>query len=246
MRKIVAIGGGGFGTKHSTKPINEEIIKLTKKKNPNLLFIPTASLDSQEYVKNIQEHFDKLNCPVDVLYLIKEKPNRNEIKNKINSADIIYVGGGNTLRMMTLWRNLGVDQLLLKAYQSGKVMCGVSAGSICWFKFGNSDSRKFKNPEADFIKVTGLGFINALHCPHYDSEKERQKSLKNMMKKVSQIAIAIDDYCAIEVIDDKYRILSTKPEANAYKIYWKNGKFVHEVIEQKEKFESLEELLTKN
>lgn len=191
MGKIVAIGGGGFGSKYNTKPINEEIIKLSKKKNPNLLFIPTASLDSQEYVKNIQEHFGNLNCAVDVLYLVKEKPALKEIEKKIFNADIIYVGGGNTLRMMNLWRKLGVDKLLHQAYQSGKVMCGVSAGSICWFKFGNSDSRKFKNPQADYIKVLGLGFIDALHCPHYDSESDRQESLKNMMKKVSKIAIAL-------------------------------------------------------
>ena len=91
------------------------------------------------------------------------------------SADIIYVGGGNILKMMTLWRKLKVDELLNEARAKGIILCGISAGSICWFNYGNSDSRKFKNPNADYIKVTGLGFINAIHCPHYDTESKRNR-----------------------------------------------------------------------
>ena len=246
MSKIIAIGGGGFGSQFNTTLINKEIIKLTGKLNPKLLFIPTASSDSQEYVKSIQNHFgDILSCSIDILYLIKEKPDLHEIANKIFNSDIIYVGGGNTLMMMNLWRKLGVDKLLHEAHMANKVMCGVSAGSICWFNFGNSDSRKFKNPQADFIKVTGLGFIDALHCPHYDSENERKESLKKMMRKNSGVAIAIDDCCAIQVIDDKFKIISSKPGANAYKIYWKKGKFYHELIEQKEEFLDIKNLINK-
>jgi len=245
MGKIVAIGGGGFGSKYNIVKISREIIEFSGKINPNLLFIPTASSDSQEYADQIKAHFGQLNCNIDVLYLVKEKPYKEEIENKILKADIIYVGGGNTLKMMKLWRKLGVDKLLNTAYMNNKVLCGVSAGSICWFDFGNSDSRKFKNPEADLIKVRGLGLINALHCPHYDSETDRKESLKNMMKKVSGPAIALDDCCALQIHDDKYKIISSISGANAYKVYWKKDKFYHEAIEQKDEFELLEELLKK-
>lgn len=246
MGKIVAIGGGGFGLtdKNQISDIYKEILNLSGKTSPNLLFIPTASSDSQEYVESIQNCFGKkLNCNVDVLYLINEKPTFDTIKFKIESADIIYVGGGNTLKMMTLWRKLGVDNLLRQAYQNNKVLCGVSAGSICWFNFGNSDSRKYKNPNANLIKVRGLGLVEALHCPHYDSEKDRKESLKNMMKKYKGMAIAIDDHCALQIIDDQYRVLSSKDTANAYRVYWHKGEFFEEKIVKSDDFLNITTLL---
>lgn len=244
MKTIVAIGGGE--TFDENLPINKKIVELSKKKNPRLLFIPTASGDPIPYFDKLNEHFSKLNCVCDVLYLIREKPIKKLIQEKILSADIIYVGGGNTFRMMKIWKKTGVDELLKKAYQNGTVMCGLSAGSICWFKYGNSDSRKFKNPNSDLIKVSGLGLIDALHCPHYDVEKNRKPDLKRMMNKTSRVVgIAIDNCCAIEIVDDMYRIIDSKKTANAYKVYWKQGKFIEEKIKKDEKYKKLNELISK-
>ena len=179
-------------------------------------------------------------------YLIKDKLSKKQIEDKILSTDAIYVGGGNTLKMMAIWKKLGVDKILKKAYRKGIVLSGRSAGSICWFKYGNSDSRKFTSGSNRLIKVTGLGLINALHCPHYDVEIYRQKDLKRMMKITSKVvAIAIESCCAIEVIDDKFRILKSKPDAKAYKIYWKQGKYFKEEIPNKKEFENLNDLLKK-
>jgi dipeptidase E len=168
-KAIVAIGGGQIRTR-GTAPIDREIIRLSQKKNPRLLFIPTASSDSEKYWKNIQEYFgDFLKCETDVLFLIKEPPSPERIRSKILSADIIYVGGGNTLQMMRIWRRLGVDQLLVSAYENGTVLSGISAGAICWFDAGHSDSMSFYNPRKwQYIKVRGLGLVNGIHCPHYN------------------------------------------------------------------------------
>src|SRR5579863_363198 len=109
---IVAIGGGKIATRQ-TLPIDREIIRLTHQKNPRLLFIPTASSDSEIYWKKVQKYFgDFLKCKTDVLFLMKENPSREQIRSKISGTDIIYVGGGNTLQMMRVWRRLGVDKLL--------------------------------------------------------------------------------------------------------------------------------------
>lgn len=248
--KIVAIGGGHGGETLNGKkypmevaPIYKEIILLSGKKNPKFLFIPTASHDSEGYSKLIRKNFEKLGCNVDILNLTKEKDKKNY--SKILKSDIIYVGGGNTLYMMNLWKRKGVDKLLFQAYKKGIVLSGLSAGAICWFKHGNSDSRKFKNPNAGLIKVTGLGMINALCCPHYDSEKDRKSDLKRMMKKTSGVAIAIEECCALEVIDDEYRIITSKPKASAYKVYWKNGKYYQEKIVKEKNLLSLDGLLKK-
>src|ERR1700693_583913 len=132
-KTIVAIGGGEIRTR-GTAAIDREIIRLSNKQNPKLLFIPTASSDSERYWKHVQEYFGEfLKCNTDVLFLIKEQPSKERIKEKILSAEIIYVGGGNTLLMMRLWRRLGVDKLLKAAYENGTVLSGISAGSICWF-----------------------------------------------------------------------------------------------------------------
>ena len=249
MKKIVAIGGGEIGRpgfKVETRKIDEEIIRLTDKKNPKLLFIPTASFDSEDYYKVVKKYFGKmLGCRIDVLYLIKEKSNKKEIENKILNSDIIYVGGGQTSKMMRVWRKFGVDKVLLKAHKKGIVMSGLSAGAICWFSFGNSDSRKFDNPEANLMRVKGLGMVKALFCPHYDVEKERKADLKKMMKKNSGVAIAVENCCAIEIIDDKYRIISSKNSANAHKVYWKNNKFHKELIKKEKDFKLLENILKK-
>ena len=249
MKKIIAIGGGEIrrpGTKIETQKIDEEIIKLSGKKNPKLLFVPTASFDSEEYYEVVKKYFgDKLGCQVNILYLIENKLTKKEIENKILNSDIIYVGGGQTSKMMRVWKKMGVDKILLKAYEEGIVMSGFSAGAICWFSFGNSDSKKFDNPEANLIRVKGLGIIKALFCPHYDVEKERKADLKKMMKRNSGVAIAIENCCAIEIIDNKYKIISSKTSANAYRVYWKNNKFYEEILEKNEKLKPLKNLLKK-
>ncbi len=236
---------GGFYPVETTL-IDKEIINQTGKSSPELLFIPTASNDSEGYFQVVKKHFSKLGCKVDALYLINDKLSKKQIENKILSTDIIYVGGGNTLKMMATWRKMGIDIILKKAHKKGVVLSGISAGSICWFKYGNSDSRKFTNGSNKLIKVTGLGLIDALHCPHYDAEKHRQNDLKRMMKTTSKtIAIALENCCAIEVIDNKFRIIKSKPNTKAYKIYWKGGKYFKEDIISKKEFESLDALLNK-
>ncbi len=248
MQKIVAIGGGsiGFGAAQpEVKSISLEIIKLSGKKHPRLVFLPTASSDDKAYSRAVQSHFGGLGCTVDVLYLHKQSPKLTDIRKRILSSNIIYVGGGNTLMMMNRWKKLGVDKVLREAHQKGKVLCGTSAGALCWFKKGNSDSRKYHNPKAGLIKVTGLGFINTLGCPHYDAEKERKPELKKMMKKTPGLSIAMDNCAALEVVGDQYRVLRSKPQAGVYKVYWTRGRYYQDRLPLDGVWRSLPELLIK-
>jgi dipeptidase E len=231
-QRIIAIGGGKIGWGASpceVMSISREIVRLSGRKHPRLLFIPTASSDDRSYARMVQHHFShELHCRVEVLYLHKERPAFSEIRKAILTADIIYVGGGNTLMMMNRWKKLGVDRVLREAHRRGKVLCGTSAGALCWFRQGNSDSRKYHDPKAGLIKVTGLGFIDALGCPHYNAEKDRKPELKQMMKKTKGVAIALDNCAALEVVGDRYRAVTSKGKAGIYRVYWKNGKY-HQV-----------------
>jgi dipeptidase E len=234
MPTIVAMGGGSIGFRRSsveTTPMDKRVVALSRKKHPRVLFIPTASGDSQKYVDVfIKQYEERLGCTVETLLLLRDRPSKKEIAERIKRADIIYVGGGNTLRMMKLWRKLGVDKLLIAAHKRGAICCGLSAGSVCWFREGNSDSRKSIDPAADYIRVKGLGLIDCLHCPHYNSEPDRQPSLKKMMKKIPGVAIALDDCAALIVQGNRMEMLTAKKSAFGRKIYWKNGNYIEEKL----------------
>lgn len=249
MGKIVAIGGGEIGRPGfpvETLAIDRRIIELTGKKRPKLLFIPTASSDSEVYVATVQKHFgERLGCHVDVLYLVKKKTPLKLIRKKISNADVIYVGGGNTLKMMSLWRKQGVDKFLQQAHQKGTILTGISAGAICWFKHGSSDSRQKGSRDKRLIRVRGIGIVNATLSPHHLCEKNRKQGIIDIMSRTFGIAIALDDYCAIEILDDRYRLIASKPFAGAHKVYFKKGKAHYESVAKTKKHQPLKHLLQK-
>ena len=240
MKKLVVIGGGEIGN-FETLLFDKRNVELTKKKHPKALFIPTASGEPKSYINNFNKIYGKkLGCKTDVLYLLKNKPSRKELREKILSSDLIYVGGGNTLKMMKRWRLLGVDKILKEAYKRGVVLSGISAGGICWFESGHSDSISFYHPNKwDYIKVRGLGIIKGIHCPHFNGQTKkikRRKNFSNFMKKYSSVGIAIDNHCAMEFIDDKFKVLSSKKGRNAYKVFKKNKKIIIEEIPKKNNY----------
>ncbi|MDA0840488.1 MAG: peptidase E [Planctomycetota bacterium] len=232
-KTIIAIGGGSM-LEFQTLKIDRTVVKRTGKKNPKALFIPTASTDSEVYCGAFHATYrDRLKCKTDELLLLRDRPSLNVIRRKIKDADLIYVGGGNTLMMMKLWRRLGVNKMLEQAWRRGTVMAGLSAGMLCWFSHGHSDSMSFYNPdEWDYIRVKCLGLIPALGCPHYDGEK-RDQSFEAMVKKTGDIGIAVDNNCAVEFVDDGYRVLTSADGAGAYKVCRRRGKIFSEQLPQK-------------
>lgn len=247
MGKIVAIGGGENGhgkTQYETAVIDKEIIRLTGKSNPNFLFIGSANLYADRYYEVMKSIYgDIYGCNTD--YLTNEEHRNFSIaQSKIQWADIIYVGGGNTLKLMMGWRKYGIDKLLIEAYQADKVLCGVSAGGICWCDYGNSDSRRFTSNSDKLIRVKGLGLINILFCPHINTEANRADDLKRMMKTTHKIPAIAVDMGALEIVDNQYRILTINSSATANKCYWKNGRYFCESIID-DKFKPIEELYRK-
>jgi dipeptidase E len=218
MQKIVAIGGGGLALRE-TLAIDREIVRLTERQRPRALFVPTASSDSPDYCTAFRLIYgDRLNCECDELLLLKKPPTHAALARSIRQADLIYVGGGNTLKMMRRWRHLGVDRLLQQARKRGTVLAGVSAGANCWFDYGSSDSMKFYRPDDwKFIRVRGLGFLPATCCPHYHREA-REASFAEMIGRHGGVGIALDDHTALAVVGDQYRVVVSKPSGRAYKV----------------------------
>jgi dipeptidase E len=244
-QKIVAIGGGKLVPEHTTIRIDSEILELTKKEHPEVLFIPTASDDNPGYCARIKDVFEvKLGARVSNLLLWQPNPDLKKIREIIMKSDVIYVGGGNTVKMITKWKKLGVDKMLHDAWQKGVVMSGLSAGAICWFNYGSSDSRRTeKNPKADLIKATGLGFVPFGISPHHFSESDRKDGAMKIMSKTAGFCICLDDHCAIEIVDEHYRFLSMDASKyGAYKAYKKHGKVHYDKLTIHKEFREIKEL----
>jgi dipeptidase E len=214
--RIVAIGGGEIGRPGypvELTAIDAEVVRLTGKRRPLVVFLPTATVDDPLYVRTMEEHYGgRLGCRLEPLTLFDRTRTQADIARVIAAADIVYVGGGNTLRMMKLWRRRGVDRLLQRAASDGTVLAGVSAGAICWCTAGVSDSRSFTSRDDawPYIAVRGLGLVDLLLCPHHDAEPRRQDALRRLVPQTRLLGIGLDDCAALEVIDDRYRILSCR------------------------------------
>lgn len=216
MGIIVAIGGGELRLKE-TLVIDQKIVELSGKVQPNLLFIHTASGESEDYEEGLKATYkDLLGCQVEALYLLKKTPTYAAIQEQIDWADIIYVGGGNTRSMMNVWRDYRVDEILLQAFQEGKVLSGLSAGSICWFEAGQSDSDLVEGVETkEFSIVQGLGLLPFLHSPHFD-EGNREADMEVKMMDSKLPGLCLTNGAAMVVRDHHYEVLKARTGAKAY------------------------------
>lgn len=256
LQKIVAIGGGEIGhTKTSshgeyvsdTSVIDREILHLTGKKAPTLLFIPTASNDSKSYSQKIKKHFLKIGfASVDTLYLSDESLTEKQLKETILSHDAIYVGGGNTLKLLKVWRKMDIDKMLNLALKKGIVLSGLSAGSICWFSKGVSSSKSYGDENKKYVQVTGLGFINAVHFPHFSEDQSHKQAIKTTVMNSSKVAVCLDDLVALVILGNKYKIIKANNSSGAYKAYWKDNKYYLKKIVSDESLKDLDGLLSKS
>ncbi len=242
MGKIVAYGGGGEW--HRTPLIQREILRLTGKSRPHVLFVPTASKDNDDSCERFTRVYRNLGAKVDLLLAIRTNPSSREIRDKFAWADAFFIGGGNTLMMMRRWKFLGIDRQLLKAYRQGKVLAGASAGSICWFESGHSDSmRGYGHDPWDYIAVSGFGLLPGFHCPHYDLE-DREEKFRQMVLRRGGHGIAMDDGAGIEVVDGRYRQLICFRGAGVYSVRRVRGRVVQVKIPPGRDFRPLAEMYT--
>ena len=167
---------------------------------------------------------NKLNCNPTHLDFFKRTPNLEEL---IKNQDIIFVGGGNTKSMLSVWKEWGLDTILKKAYLEGTIMSGVSAGAICWFEKGVTDSW------ADKLNVMEcLSFTKGNCCPHYDEESERKPSLSQFINEdLLRDCYAIDGGCALHVKNDEfYKAVSFMDGKNSFLVQKENGELIEKPL----------------
>lgn len=169
MRRIVAMGGGSFLMEPRNPRLDHWLLSLTRRRRrPRVLFLPTASGDSAKFVARFHRSYGKFHCTPSHLLLFNRV--EKDLRPVILEQDMIYVGGGNTANMLAIWRLHGVDALLREAWENGTLLCGVSAGAICWFEAGLTDSL---GPPLQPLHEA-LGLLPGSFCPHYDADPSRR------------------------------------------------------------------------
>ena len=220
MSHIIAIGGGGFARDPGNQALDRYILKHARRSNPSICFIPTATGDSDVYVAKFYAAFSRLRCRPTHVPFFARTPNLAEM---LLLQDVIFVGGGNTKSMLAVWRDWGLPRILAKAWRSGTVLAGVSAGAICWFRTGITDSW------ADRLRpLPCLGWLPGTCCPHYDGEAERRPSVHRLVARgVVRDVLAIDDWSAAHFTGRSLkRIVSAQPTGGAYRVHLQQGRVV--------------------
>lgn len=211
QRQIITLGGGGFSMEPENLALDRYILAQVSASRPKVCFVPTASGDAEGYVERFYTSFRTLDCEPSHLALFRRTV--VDLESHILGQDILYVGGGNTLNMLAVWRAHGLDHILRKAWEHGVVLAGISAGSICWYETGLTDSK----PGA-LTPLACLGFLPGSNCVHFDSEAERRPTYHRLVASGDMACgYAADDGVALHFHGTTLaNVLSSRPDARAY------------------------------
>ena len=204
--------------------LDDFILSLALQEPARICFVPTASADSAPYLVRFYRAFIGRAIPTDLTMfdsasVPRQPAHTSEIANFVAEQDIIYVGGGNTANLLAIWRAHGLDLILRDAWRNGAILCGLSAGMICWFRDGLTDSYGRLGPLGD-----GLGFIDASACPHYDGEEQRRPAYQKAIEAGLPNGYAADDGAALHFRGtDLVEVVSSTEGASAYRVELVNG-----------------------
>jgi dipeptidase E len=229
MRKIVAIGGGEL-RERTTLKIDEYLASLAKthagEKRACALFIPTASHDFMPYYNTFHKVYTGVfDIKTDVALTVFKEVDLEKMKGKFEKADLIYVGGGDTVFMLDSWKQSGLLDLIKDAYERGVILAGLSAGAICWFEDIYTDSLKTDDGN-EYAMFKGLGWIKGVASPHYNT---RAKQFDEIVKTQFEKAYGIEDNAAL-ILEDEQIIGTLSSGGNVYALQGKTGECKKEII----------------
>ncbi len=224
-RQIIALGGGGFLMEPDNPALDLYVLGQARASRPAVSFLGTARGDADSNVVKFYSAFSEYDCRPSLLPLFQRTPN---LRDYLLRQDIIYVGGGNTKSMLAVWRDWELPTLLKEAWEEGVVLAGVSAGAICWFQHGVTDSWAEK-----LVVLECLGFVTGSCCPHYDGEPQRRPTYHEFLLKGDiPSGVAIDDGAAIHLVEGEiHRVVASRPKAGAYRVSVSQGSVREEPLE---------------
>jgi peptidase E len=224
--QIVAFGGGGFAMEPDNPLLDDYVLSLTGKPRPRVCLIPTASGDSAAWIDRFYEVFGEDRCEPDHLTLFSRSV--DDLYEFLSAQDVLYVGGGNTVNLLAVWRAQGLADVLPRVLAEGVIACGVSAGGLCWFERGITDSY---GPGLNPLDI-GLGFLPGSFCPHYDSDPRRLSAFDEFVRTTGQPGLAAEDGVGLHYADGRLqRVVSSRPAAVAWRIEPDGGDVRREMMQ---------------
>lgn len=222
--QIMAFGGGGFSMESSNTLMDDHVLKLTGKARPKVCFIPTASGDADHYVVRFYRRFAAV-ADVSHVSLFRRDTGSGAVEGDLEThlmqQDLIYVGGGSVLSLLGAWRAHRLDTILERAWLGGVVLCGLSAGSLCWFQDAVT---AFHGPPE---QLSGLGLLPYSNCVHYDGEPERRVEFKQFIAAGMTAGYGVDDGAALHFKGTElFDVVTSKPSAGAHFVASVGGEVV--------------------
>jgi dipeptidase E len=225
-RQIVAMGGGGFSMEAGNPLLDDYVLELTGRKRPKVCFLPSASGDADHYIVRFYRHFGGERCRPSHLSLFRRERGVRDVRAHLLSQDLVYVGGGCVISLLGVWRAHGLDIVLREAWDRGVILCGLSAGSLCWF--AESVSAYNGPPRV----VRGLGFLPHSNTVHFDSEPARREVYHRRIEEGMVAGYASDDGAALHFVDDRLeRVVASRPGARAHRVELVDGRVVETPVD---------------
>jgi peptidase E len=223
-RQLFTMGGGGFLEEPENLLLDSFFLGLAGKPKPKVCFLGTAGGDATNYYDLFYAGMTKHN--VEPSHLSLFKPPAGSLEEFVFSKDVIYVGGGNTRNLLVLWREWKLDTILKKAYERGVVLGGISAGSLCWYEQGVTDSIT-----GTLSKIDCVGILAGSNCPHFDGEPERQPAYRKLIAEGMKPGIACDNGVAAYFVNETLvEFVSSRPTAMAHRLSLDSGKVIETEI----------------
>jgi dipeptidase E len=215
LRRIVAMGGGGFSMEPDNPLLDDFVLSLARRPSPLVTFVATASGDNPAYVADFYRAFAGRDCRTSDVGLFDRR--FADLSAHVLAQDVVYVGGGNTASLLAVWRTHGLDRVLTEAWHAGVVLAGISAGMNCWFEQSVTDSFA---PDTLAALDDGLGLLGGSACPHFDGEDQRRPTYRRLVSEgVLRDGWAADDGAALVFHGtDLNEVVASRPEAAAYRV----------------------------
>jgi peptidase E len=214
VKRIFAMGGGGFTMEPSNPALDRFILSLAGRPIPRICFLPTASGDPDDHIARFHAAFDSELCEPSHLSLFRLGRRPVAVAEHLLSQDIIYVGGGSMVNMLAIWAAHELDRILIDCWRQGIVLAGLSAGSMCWFEVGVTTSSGGPEP------ARGLGILPGSNCVHYDGEPARRPIyLEYVRRGTIPGGYGVDDGVGLLFEGTRLdRVVSSRPDAKAYRV----------------------------
>jgi peptidase E len=224
-RQIVAFGGGGFSMEAGNPLLDDYVMGLSDRRRPRICFLPTASGDADHYITRFYRAFCASRCEPSHVSLFRRDSDIRDAREHLLSRDVIYVGGGSVVSMLGAWRAHGLDVTLREAWESGVILCGLSAGSLCWFAEGVT---AFHGAP---VAIEGLGFLPWSNCVHFDGGPGRQAAYRQFLAEGMCQGYAAEDGTALHFAGERLlRVVTSRPAARAYRMRRQGGRVVRRAL----------------